>query len=594
MFLIITNKSNISNSKKESIFQKRITTNYINIQLLSSIEYVQHLDNQFEIYCISSEYSKIFCNKKQFNYSSVENTLDYLQTNISKGIFVLITEEGLFMGGPLFDASLSWVDSNNELIISDSATNIALFLDLPISKSSLALNLIHNLPYYPFQNIPLWEKVNTIQPFYILKCKTNGILETIQTWTPPNLENKVESIYTKIRERLLELLSQNTANYSEISADLSGGVDSATIIYILKALQANIKLYHANADSEWNSDSTWAKLISNDINSIFTSLPSLGSSGKNFEIDMDYSNSVLPDSPLFWADTEGYVESIENSALTPTNATHFTGLGGDELFTPMPSNAWSLIRQNKLRSIDLGLRYCLLNRIPISIGMVDLINNKSFKEAVKHEIDKGFGYTKTIYKNSALNWCGPVTVPNWLTKPYRELSYKALVDKLDNTLDSLDSDRSRHQMIESLLFQRHLVTQINTIYGVNGMTWQAPFLDVDIINYSLAIPARYRQDHNITKSILYNSTKGLVSKNIFTRGFKGDYSSGLYRSYKKAVKKYSQQVPQFKLVELGIVDSDILISELSMPSALHTRVESFERLAAVERWLRVALKKRTK
>ena len=47
---------------------------------------------------------------------------------------------------------------------------------------------------------------------------------------------------------------------------------------------------------------------------------------------------------------------------------------------------------------------------------------------------------------------------------------------------------------------------------------------------------------------------------------------------------------QFKLVELGIVDADILISELSMPSALHTRVEAFERLAAVERWLRVALK----
>ncbi|RTK40212.1 asparagine synthase-related protein, partial [Enterococcus faecalis] len=94
----------------------------------------------------------------------------------------------------------------------------------------------------------LWEKVNTIQPFYILKCTTNGILEPIQTWTPPNLENKVESIYSKIRERLLELLSRNTVSYSEISADLSGGVDSATIIYILKALQANVKLYHANAD----------------------------------------------------------------------------------------------------------------------------------------------------------------------------------------------------------------------------------------------------------------------------------------------------------------------------------------------------------
>ena len=50
------------------------------------------------------------------------------------------------MGGSLFDVSLSWLDSNDELIISDSSANIALFLNLPISKSALALNLIHNLP----------------------------------------------------------------------------------------------------------------------------------------------------------------------------------------------------------------------------------------------------------------------------------------------------------------------------------------------------------------------------------------------------------------------------------------------------------------
>lgn len=128
------------------MFQKRITTDYTNILLVSNTEYSQHTHDQFEIYCISSEYSRIFCNKDQFNYTTTENMLDYLQANISKGVFVLINKEGLFMGGSLFDVSLSWLDSNDELIISDSSANIALFLNLPISKSALALNLIHNLP----------------------------------------------------------------------------------------------------------------------------------------------------------------------------------------------------------------------------------------------------------------------------------------------------------------------------------------------------------------------------------------------------------------------------------------------------------------
>lgn len=45
------------------MFQKRITTDYTNILLVSNTEYSQHTHDQFEIYCISSEYSRIFCNK---------------------------------------------------------------------------------------------------------------------------------------------------------------------------------------------------------------------------------------------------------------------------------------------------------------------------------------------------------------------------------------------------------------------------------------------------------------------------------------------------------------------------------------------------
>lgn len=589
VLIILTKKS--KSLQSETVFQKRVTTDFANILIVSHYEYTKHSESQFEIYCTSSEYSRIFVEGRMFNCLETEKILLDLQKNISKGIFILVTNEAIFMGGSLFDVTFSWIISNEELIVSDSSTDIALFLNLSISKSTLALNLIHSLPYYPFQHISLWEKVNTIQPFCVLKYDLNRTLEELQTWTPPALVNEVESIYQKMRERFLELLSQDTLNYSEISADLSGGVDSAAIIYVLKALQANFKLYHAEADSKWNSDSKWAKLISNDINTHFTSLPSLGSSGRNFKIDMDYANSILPDSPLFWSDTEGYVESIEKATTNPTDTIHYTGLGGDELFTAMPANAWSLVRENKLRSIDFGLQYCLLSRIPISVGIKDLMNNRTFKDAVKYELDKGFGYAKPSRHSSPLNWCGSVTVPNWLTKPYHKLSYEALLKKLDDTVSGLDLDRSRHQIIESLLFQRRLISQLNKIYGDNGMTWQAPFLDVEIINYSLSIPACYRQDSNLTKPILYKSTKGIVSKSIFTRGSKGDYSTSLYKSYKEAAKNYSQEVRNFKLVELGIVDADILISELSMPTALHSRIELFERLVAVERWLRVALKK---
>lgn len=89
--------------------------------------------------------------------------------------------------------------------------------------------------------------------------------------------------------------------------------------------------------------------------------------------------------------------------------------------------------------------------------------------------------------------------------------------------------------------------------------------------------------------MLYQATKGIVPMEVFTRGFKGDYSAFLYKGYKEAVKKSIHLARDFKVVELGIVDPDILVSELSMPTALHNRIVAFERLAAVERWLHHAM-----
>ncbi|MFJ8516213.1 asparagine synthase-related protein [Lysinibacillus xylanilyticus] len=510
------------------------------------------------------------------------------QKIVSKGIFVLVDKREVIIGGALFDVSLSWKMLNDILIISDSASNIARYCDLNISKSAVALNLISSLPYYPFQNIPLWEGVNKIQPFCVLKYGKTQQLEEFKIWMPLELSNDLELTLQNIRERFFEILRNPTNSYANLSADLSGGVDSAAIAYALKAYYADIKLYHAKTDSKWNSDSKWATMIANDMNNSLNSLPSFGVSGRRFETDMPYSGLTLPDSPVFWADSEGYVEKIVNLNENYEDSIHFTGLGGDELFTPMPAYAWSVVRQSRMRSLSFGFQYCLLTRTPFLKGVSNLMNNTSFKEALKTEIDIGFGYAKSRKKESVLDWSGKITIPAWLAKAYHDPCYQIAMKTLNEISGGLDSDRSRHQALESLLFQRRTISQLNVIYG-NRLTWLAPFLDSKIIESALSIPMRYHSKSGITKPMLYQATKGIVPSEVFTRGFKGDYSTFLYKGYKESVKKYIHVVRDFKVVELGIVDPDILVSELSMPTALHNRIVAFERLSAVERWLNNAM-----
>ena len=53
----------------------------------------------------------------------------------------------------------------------------------------------------------------------------------------------------------------------------------------------------------------------------------------------------MPSSPLLWADSEGYLKSVIGYQKGRKHPTHFLGIGGDELFTPMPSNSWNIVRQ---------------------------------------------------------------------------------------------------------------------------------------------------------------------------------------------------------------------------------------------------------
>lgn len=571
-------------------FQVHIEIASVSILLISQHEYVKHSNGDLEIYCIPSEYPKVadqIQGTKELQMTELALTF---QKNISKGIFVLVNnhDHEVIVGGALFDVSLSWRMLNDILMVSDSASEIAQYCDLNISKSAVALSLINSLPYYPFQNIPLWDGVNKIRPFCVLKYGRKQQLEELKIWMPPELSNDIELTLQNIRERFFELLRFHSSSYSNISSDLSGGVDSATIAYALKAHYANIKLYHAKSDSTLNSDSKWAAMIANDMNESLNFLPSIGESGRRFETDMPYSGLTLPDSPVFWADSEGYVENIVHFNENYGDSVHFTGLGGDELFTPMPAYAWSLVRQNRMRSLSLGFQYCLLTRISFIQGISNLIDNTSFKEALKAEIDIGFSYAKSRRKESDLDWFGKITIPAWLAKDYHVPCYQIAMDTLNESSEGLDSDRSKHQALESLLFQKQVLSQLNVIYG-SRITWQAPFLDPKIIEFALSIPTRYHLNSRITKPMLYQATKGIVPSEVFTRGFKGDYSTFLYKGYKESVRKNIHQVRDFKVVELGIVDPDILVSELSMPTALHNRVVAFERLAAVERWLHNAM-----
>ncbi|MBS6733351.1 MAG: asparagine synthetase, partial [Streptococcus salivarius] len=102
----------------------------------------------------------------------------------------------------------------------------------------------------------------------------------------------------------------------------------------------------------------------------------------------------------------------------------------------------------------------------------------------------------------------------------------------------------------------------------------------------LQIPAKYKVSSKLTKPILQRALKGIVPIEVFNRGFKGDYSDALYSGYREAVRKNFHRLEQFELVKMGIVDVEKLKLELSLPAGNPSKIDYFEKLCSVERWIR--------
>lgn len=507
-----------------------------------------------------------------------------LQDEFMTGVFVLLSQNEYNIFGPYLDTSVSYCEFESEILVSDSAFDIAYKKQFQVSPNALSVFLISGLPFEPFQNYSMWDEINKIKPCCILQI-LNGELHECKTNQTITKNKNIKDIANHLRNTLIVNFSKIKNKYSEISCDISGGVDSACIAYIINKISHKLTIFHAESDASANSDTEWAQYIAEDLRVKLNKLPSVDVNGKRFSIEDDYLYGNIPDLPLLWGDTEGYVSEMIDMIESKSKHVHMIGIGGDEIFTPMTSTPWSIIREEgMLKSITYILRYSILMRRPFISCILDLFNNIPLKKEINFSIENGFKAQKTPSKRE-LKWSDDVKFPVWITDSAKENAHNKINELFLSQFEELSDDRTHFQILQSLIFQKKVFSQIVQTAG-DEIDWYAPFLDAKFIKSALTIPSKYSIDSQKTKPMLYETLKGIVPLEIFTRGVKGDYSSALYNGYRSASKKWIGKTHEFELAKLGIINPDILDCNLSMPSSNYEKVDDFMKVCNLERWLR--------
>lgn len=516
---------------------------------------------------------------KNSGITDLNSLLVFLKNNVETGIYIICLPNSTLFFNSFLSTELSYYEEDSRFYVSDSSLTIAKKVNIKLSKNAIATQLIVGLPYFPFNTMSMWEKINKLAVLTHLVVDDCGQLFFVNdTLNKFKYSNNLEET---IRSALTNRIQKDTFNYKNISLDVSGGIDSAVITYILNDTASKFHMYHSKSTE--NSDTKWAKFISNNLNQPLNILGSIRESNKRFEINSEYLRNKIPDLPLMWSDTEGYVNELVKYINSDTSSVHFIGIGGDDLFSPMPSAPWSIAKQGNYQGIKFLLRYSVYSKDRFIYCIRSFFDRQNYFDDLILKIDGAF--SKNYKKSLLFPWNEEIAIPLWLTQEIKDSLKNFLIKIANRYKEPLDKDRTKNQIIQSLIFQNNILSQINNA-SPEKIHWSAPYLNSTVIENSLNLSELEKYDPIILKPFLYKLMNGVMPKELFFRGSKGDYSTTLYQSYRVAKKQYNQYFDEFELVKLGIVDANILIQELSMPTANPTRIDFFERVCNMERWLR--------
>lgn len=477
--------------------------------------------------------------------------------------------------------TVAWATLDGSVIASDSALALARMLNTPIDERRLALALAGNVPLHVVAGESYWEGIRTVPPMHWLHIVPRQPAFAVRWWQPPAADRTLAESGVKLRGSLLSVLSSELEASPIVSADLSGGLDSTSLVHALTYLAATPPVFHSSSASRWNDDSQWAARAATELGLQCETLGSFTENSHAFDVNAPTPQGL--DHPPVWQASAGYLDSLSSRLGEVGSTTHFTGLGGDELFGYTPGLLRSLADVS--RRHPAIKRFRQLHRWPRMVTARALASTRTPADeltiALKRlRVPAGDG------PDESLSWNPRVTLASWVSPHAESLIREAIEDRISAGIAPLDDDRGRHQIMESLHFQGLVLRQINQVYGRRGVIWRAPYLTRGVIEAAMTLRIEQRFGASIAKPLLAEATAPFMSREYFTRNGKGEYSYDVYSQFADKRGQLIDYLYESELARRGLIDIGVLASQIASPAAVGDVVGGIERLVSVEKWLR--------
>lgn len=439
-------------------------------------------------------------------------------------IAVTCQEEVIYCHQPFLTKDpIFWSENGGEKVAStDIKYLIQGYGSSNLDVASLVLSMSPLGAPWPFNRSTVWNGVNRLSIGERLEIRGEDV-KVERVWKFPEEYVDRNQVLHELSNLLPSVVSNLVRSDGRVGVDCSGGLDSTAVVYMLHHCACDIDAYHYVAADPSNEDHLWASQVLNDL-SIMPHLIGNDSANIFFRSDLEIEEPDI-EGPFSWSAGRTYLSTIAKSNIDNGVVNHFTGYGGDELFTAMPAQLWSNYQKYGLKSLPLLRRFAKKNRVNFFQLLSEARNRATFFSDL-------FESWKTRTERSIvdLSWGNSIEIPSWVHNEALR-SVEEMVHLLcDQEIQPLSDDRARHQALASLSYEAELLCQISNRFGHDVVEWQSPFLDCEVVLASLKLDVGARTKIGRSKSLLKDSLKEIVPPTVFERRNKGDYSMEIYKA----------------------------------------------------------------
>jgi asparagine synthase (glutamine-hydrolysing) len=455
-----------------------------------------------------------------------------------------------------------------------------------VDTETLALRLLSPMGApWPLSARPIWSGLETVASGHWLEIDPAGRARTHRWWRPPPSHRSRAEAAQLVRQALIDAVAARTHDRRTVSTDLSGGLDSTSLSFVAAASSADLVTFHVKPLDTGNTDTIWAERAAQAMPEAVHRVVPSSRPANLFQVQIEQGTQAGQwEGPQLWSGGWAHLADLSDRVAADGSDFHMMGFGGDTLFGAMPAYLWSLSRSRPVRSLAVVRRSKLLNRWSWAACLRGLSDRSTFAQSLAALPEKIVGPAPRP-PVLELGWVPPSRTPPWATAELVNTVSRVIRAEAAKDPAPLDPDRTRHQVLEAMLFEGALVRQIRAATG-GPVEWDAPFLDHQVVAAALSVRIEDRSAPGRYKPVLTTAMQGLVPEPILQRPDKGEFSAELHQGLRRNQAALLELCAGSRLAELGLIDEKALRAELLNPGPVAHQLSTLENTLACESWLR--------